>query len=149
MRTVNDIHKRKTSLAFAFCQACLALILFSIGGLIYIIFRSETIRMFTWADNLGLGNCVSRLRFYYGDIYVSDFIKYSVPDGLWLLAYLLIIDIIWNESNIFKRLFIYALPIIAISSEFMQLFGIVHGIFDFYDLINYFGALIIYKLLKI
>ena len=149
MEKKNDIHEMRRSLAAVFCQTCFALMLFFIGGLIYIVFRAETIRMFIWADYLGLSNWVNRIRTLCEDIYVNDFIRYSVPDGLWLLAYLLIIDIIWNESNIFKTAFIYVLPIIAILLEFMQLFGLFHGVFDIYDLISYFGALLIYKLLKI
>lgn len=149
MKTGNNIHERRRSLAAVFCQTCFALILFFIGGLIYIVFRSETIRIFTWTDNLGLSNWVSRIRTTCEDIYVNDFVRYSVPDGLWLLAYLLIIDIIWNEPSIYKTVFIYVLPIIAILSEFMQLFGLFHGVFDIYDLVSYFCTLLIYKLLKI
>lgn len=149
MRTENNIRVTKLSLANMFCQIWMALFLFSIGGLIYITFRSENLRMFAWAKELGISNYVWNIRESFGDIQINDFVKYSLPDGLWLLAYLLIVDTIWNDSERFKVFFISALPVIAISSEIMQMFGLMHGVFDFYDLCCYLGALLVYKLLKL
>jgi hypothetical protein len=105
--------------------------------------------MFAWAKELGISNYVWNIRESFGDIQINDFVKYSLPDGLWLLAYLLIVDTIWNDSERFKVFFISALPVIAISSEIMQMFGLMHGVFDFYDLCCYLGALLVYKLLKL
>jgi hypothetical protein len=139
----------KRSLAKDLCQTSFALILLCCGGIIYIALRSETLLMFSWADHLGLGCLVDFLRESLRTMYFGDFIMFSLPDGFWLLSYMLLIDTIWREDHSCRVFFASMLPFIAISFEFLQLTGFVSGTFDVTDLMAYLGAIIIYRLLKL
>lgn len=139
----------RRNLARDACQTGLAILLFVLGGMIYIVFRTTNLRMFAWTDTLGLDNSVMTIRSFAGNIKVNEFILYSLPDGLWLLAYLLVIDAIWREEYIIKSIFMIALPFMSICSEILQLTGVVKGVFDIYDMVAYIGAILIYKLIKL
>ena len=80
---------------------------------------------------------------------VPDFIKYSLPDGLYCAAYILIVDAIWQDSDSLIKHFIVSLvPVITITSEVLQFFGLVKGTFDYCDLILYSAPFFAYYLYK-
>ena len=85
------------SLNIRILKVIIALVLLSIGGLIYLTFRGENLLMFNWLNELDLMYQIDNLRAYNQKIYLYDWVLYSLPDGLWLLAYLLIIDSIWHD----------------------------------------------------
>ena len=121
----------------------------SVGGLIYIGWRSKTLSMFCWFDNLQLSGFIERIRSVCARYDVSDWVKYSLPDGLWLFSYLLLIDTIWNEKETLSyKIYLWILPVIAISTEILQIFAIVPGVFDFSDLLCYLGAVVVFLLIK-
>lgn len=127
----------------------IALIALAIGSLIYIIFRSKNLLMFQWFDTLNLTSIVNDLRNNYSQIPIYSWIKYSMPAGLWLFAYMYIIDAIWGKEYIsFKRAFLWTLPIIAILSEFLQLMKILPGTFDVLDILSYIFAISLYTIIK-
>ncbi|MCI7287172.1 hypothetical protein MUN53_14600 [Parabacteroides sp. AGMB00274] len=138
------------SLNIRILKVIIALVLLSIGGLIYLTFRGENLLMFNWLNELDLMYQIDNLRAYNQKIYLYDWVLYSLPDGLWLLAYLLIIDSIWHEcrNNMFNS-FILSLPTIAIFSEFAQYWNIIPGVFDTMDLFCYISSVLIYLIIKI
>ena len=78
----------------------------SMGVLVYISFRQDTLKMFDWFDRVALSELVSRLRRF--TLPMADFLPnwflYSVPDGLWLFSYLsilLVFGIIKFQSTMF------------------------------------------------
>ena len=77
-------------------------------------------------------------------------VVYSLPDGLWLFAYLLIIDAIWNryDTNV-PRLFITVLPFLALTSEFMQALRLMPGVFDWGDVASYLLAIFLFITIKL
>ncbi len=76
---------------------------------------------------------------------ISEFVKFSLPDGLYCAAYILIIDAIWHYDNgMVKNIVIALVPFVTISSEVLQYFGLVKGTFDIYDLICYTTPPMIY-----
>jgi len=80
---------------------------------------------------------------------VFDWVKNSLPDGLWLFSYMFLIDAIWDREKVFLYyFFLYLLPIIAIASEILQAFDIVSGVYDTLDLSCYFGAILLFLTLK-
>ncbi len=130
-------------------RSLLAFGLFFIGGLIYLGYRPMSLQMFTWVDTIGLTPQVIILRNIAYDIQYN-WVKYSLPDGLWLFAYMLIIDSIWNgHENISSYLFIFSLPILALLSEFFQYFNLLPGVFDLLDLACYFCSILMYIIMKI
>lgn len=130
-------------------KVVISLIVLTIGSLIYIIFRSNSLLMFKWFDAVNLTSIINDLRNNYSQIPLYSWIKYSMPAGLWLFSYMYIIDAIWEKEYIsLKRAFLWTLPIIAILSEFLQLCNILPGTFDVLDLISYLLAVALYLIIK-
>tara|TARA_B110000977_G_scaffold96214_1_gene126947 strand:- start:3075 stop:3518 length:444 start_codon:yes stop_codon:yes gene_type:complete len=111
-----------------------------LGGLVYISFRQDTLKMFNWFDSVNLSEAISELRLY--TLPLADFLPnwflYSLPDGLWLFSYLSVLLVVWDnvitKHNIHWLLLV---PVVAIFSEIGQLFKIVPGTFDILDLTFY------------
>ena len=108
-----------------------------IGSYLYLKFRSETLLMFTWTENLGLNFIVSSIR--ESSILNSPKLEYfifSTPFGMWVVSFCCFIGAIWHKDisieAIIWRLFA---PAIAISSELLQFVGVIPGTFDTNDLL--------------
>ena len=115
------------------------------GCAIYLLFRSKSLNIYQWCSAIGLSNSIDALRSSCQYWNVSDFVKFSLPDGLYCAAYILIIDAIWhNNAGIVKCLTLSLVPLVTISSEILQYFGLVKGTFDVNDLICYLIPPIIY-----
>lgn len=127
------------------CQSILSFILLGIGGSIYLLFRQKTLLMFKWVESLGLSEYIDRLRDMVSHITLNHITLYSLPDGLWLASYIIVVNIIVSKSNKHNLLFwSLLLPVIAIVFELLQIPEIIPGIFDVFDLICYIAPLIIY-----
>lgn len=110
-----------------------------IGGLIYVCFRSRTLLMFSWFSQIQWDYSLLRLNYQ-----VSDFIKFSLPDGLWLLAYQLIVAAIWkNRMTVTSVICIYSMPLFILVEEVFQGIGLVKGTFDYCDLVSYSVAIVL------
>ena len=130
-------------------KICIALLMLIIGGLIYVGFRSETLLMFRWFRCCGVFEYVAHFRETCLGCDLPYFVRYSLPDGLWLLSYMIIIGTIWNKNKSIQYLiFVYAMPIIAIIIELLQYYFTELGTFDILDIIAYTAAIIIYKLIQ-
>ncbi len=126
-----------------------ATFLFAIGGFIYIAFRCTSLRMFGWFDSLGLNECVVAVRNLLYDVQIPDIVKYCLPDGLWTLSYILLMDAIWRP-NVKNQLVICSfIPIIGTVSEILQYYHVVSGTFDIVDLLCYLVPYVMYLLFKL
>lgn len=131
-----------------FCVVLSFALLF-VGGMIYIIFRSESLLMFTCLNKMGMVETIQFFRRLGAEYAISDWIKYSLPDGLWLFSYMFLIDTIWEGKILLSYyFFLWALPTIAVVSEVLQVFGWLPGVFDILDLVCYVGAVVIFLILK-
>lgn len=127
------------------CQSILSFLLLGIGGSIYLLFRPKTLLMFKWVESLGLCEYIDRLRDMVSNITLNHITLYSLPDGLWLASYIIVVNTIVSKSNKHNLLFwSFLLPLIAIIFELLQIPGIIPGVFDVFDLICYITPLIIY-----
>ena len=131
--------------------AGLSLFLFFIGGMIYLMFRSESLVMFRWCETLHIREYVDSVRI---SCTLPNWIVYSLPDGLWLCSYLLLVSAIWNFDLKQGWLYVFSLPVVAIGSELAQAFGLMQGTFDWMDMVCYIlgllsGYVIIEYLFKI
>ncbi len=111
-----------------------------LGGLIYILFRQDTLKMFSWFDNINLSTVISKLRLRTVPLsgHFPNWFLYSLPDGLWLFSYLSGFLVVWD--NVISKHNIYwllSIPMVAILSEIGQFFEIVPGTFDIFDLLFY------------
>lgn len=126
-------------------QVFLGVLVLLFGCAIYLLFRSKTLYIYVWCKALGVGYFVDSLRLLVIDWEIPEFIKFSLPDGLYSAAYLLIIDAVWHGYYKWKKyLFIAVIPVVTIGSELLQYFSLVKGTFDVYDLICYLIPPIIY-----
>ncbi|EID73846.1 hypothetical protein [Imtechella halotolerans] len=116
------------------------------GGLIYVMFRTSTLKMFGWFETIGLDrltNVIRKLTFKFA-VELPDWILFSLPDGLWIFSYVSLMLAIWQNSVSPKNtLWILLIPILVIGSEIGQLFGFVIGTFDFADLLLYIFGMIL------
>lgn len=127
------------------CQSIVSFLLLGLGGSIYLLFRSKTLLMFKWVDSLGLSQYVDRLRDLVSGITLNHITLYSLPDGLWLASYIIVVNTIVSKNNKYNLLFwSLLLPFIAIVFELLQIPGIIPGVFDVFDLICYIVPLIVY-----
>lgn len=135
MALQNQIHTRTLALF-------LAIVALTVGGGIYILYRPETLLMFRWTDALHLNRFVENIRQLMSIYTPSDFIKYSLPDGLWSIAYFLIMLSIWGKIGKESVAWLCLMPIFALVSEFMQLTPLIPGRFDVLDVVCYSVPLI-------
>lgn len=116
------------------------------GGLIYLTYRTNTLLMFGWFEKIGLSDFVGFLRSnkQLQDFSIPTWIKFSLPDALWLFSFTYILLILWdfkvNRQSLFWLLFA---PTIGLFSEIGQLVGIVSGTFDLIDLVLLFIATVL------
>lgn len=108
-----------------------------IGGLTYVVFRSRSLLMFSWFDQLGLTDAVASTRAKWGGMQtqIPAFLIMSAPFALWVLSYMLSIEAVWGPAKSrAKFLWKWSLPSAAIASEILQACGMLRGTFDANDL---------------
>lgn len=111
-----------------------------LGGFIYVFFRVESLRMFSWFNSISLYKVIIATRNYTlnYDFLIPDWVKFSLPDGLWLFSFISLILITWkNEINSSNLFWLIGLPIIALLSEIGQSISIIPGTFDWIDIAMY------------
>lgn len=129
-----------------FKNIVLSIVPLIIGGMLYLGYRSQELLMFRWANYLGLSRIVNSWRKFCFQYPLPEWCYYALPDGLWLLSYILLIYIIWDSHTWKSIIWIYALPTIAITSELIQLLDSRFGTFDIMDVICYMGAILLFEL---
>lgn len=117
-----------------------------LGGLVYISFRQDTLKMFSWFDRVNMLEAILDFRLFTLplSVYLPNWFLYSLPDGLWLFSYLSLLLIVWNNTISKHNIhWLLLLPTVAISAEIGQLFTILPGTFDILDLTFYLGGTIL------
>ena len=117
-----------------------------LGGLIYVSFRIESLRMFSWFNSINFSKVIYKIRMYSlnYESTVPDWVKYSLPDGLWLFSFISLILITWkNEINSSNLFWLIGLPLIALLSEIGQSISIIRGTFDWTDIAMYLFGFIL------
>lgn len=142
MTSKSNIAKRK---AIAKYEVLFGAIFLTCGCAIYLLFRSKSLNIYQWCMPLGLANIIDSLRHTVQNWDIAAWIKYSLPDGLYCAAYILIIDAIWyDDKRLIEFIIISLVPLITISNELFQYLGLVKGTYDVKDLVCYSFPLIIY-----
>ena len=145
-----DNYYRQYSIKNRATRIILSLGILSLGGLIYIIYRDKSLLMFDWFNSIGVSSGIDGLRSLFQGDGVYGWVKYSLPDGLWIFSYMFLIDAIWNgEKIITSKLFLWFLPIVAILSECLQYFGLLSGVFDWKDMASYTLAITLFLIIKL
>lgn len=136
------IPKRNTIVRY---EVILGIVFLVCGCAIYLLFRSKSLNIYQWCMLVGLSDTIDSLRYTVQHWNITEWVRYSLPDGLYCAAYILIIDAIWkNDNHLIKYIIISLVPIVTIGSEILQYLRLVKGTFDVYDLICYSIPPIIY-----
>ena len=150
MSTIKHLYYRQYTNKQRIVKVILSFAILIIGGFIYVGFRDKSLLMFTWFEQLGVGGEVDAIRGLVNSEGVYGWVKNSLPDGLWLFAYMFLVDAIWNGSKLISSyIFIYSLPFFALLSEFFQYFGLLQGVFDWVDVASYLFAIILFVIIKL
>ncbi len=109
-----------------------------VGGALYLLFRPQTLLMFSVIDALGLHAMVDSLRHSFSSLCPPAFVLNSLPGGLWALSFVLFIDVLFARCHPLKRfLWTLVIPLSGVVSELMQAVGWLPGTFDTADLLCY------------
>lgn len=148
--TIKQLYFRQYTNKQRIVNVVLSFAILIIGGLIYVGFRDKSLLMFNWFEQLGIIGEVDAFRGLVNSEGLYGWVKYSLPDGLWLFAYMFLVDTIWNGSkSISSYIFISSLPFLALLSELLQYFGLVPGVFDWIDVASYLFAILLYVIIKL
>lgn len=118
----------------------------TIGGLIYLTFRVDTIKMFTWLDKIGTPSFVNSIRKneFLQSLHIPNWVKYSLPDALWIFSFTYLLLLIWQFKLTWSNaLWFFIAPSAGLFIEIGQLFKIIQGTFDLVDLLFIIIALTI------
>lgn len=150
LSTFKQLYFRQYTNRQRILKAVLSFAILFVGGLIYVGCRDKSLLMFDWFQHLGISGEVDTFRRLINSEGVYGWVKNSLPDGLWLFAYIFLVDAIWNGSkSISSYIFIYSLPSLALLSEFLQYFGLVPGVFDWVDVASYLFAILLFVIIKL
>lgn len=109
-----------------------------LGGIIYLSFRPETLVMFSWVTMLGLDEFVNSMRDYTNDFAIPQWVIFSAPNGLWIFSFGALMLWLWERDSVeHAACWTFALWLLAISSEALQLIEVIPGTFDVNDLVAY------------
>ena len=106
-----------------------------IGGMLYICFRSEDIKIFSWLRFLNINYSALR-QMDLGNNLISSYIIFSFPNGLWVLSGLLFLGTFLKNEKTFLLLYSGVFILIALIIELGQLFDTISGTFDILDLVT-------------
>lgn len=121
-------------------QLVIHLLSICVGGLIYICFRSQDLLMFRWFDFLRFSDEILQIRNFFQAFSIknSEWIIYSLPDGLWMFSFTTVILYIWsNTINKKSIIWIVIMPIISFFTEISQKYHLINGTYDSNDLFAY------------
>jgi|SRR5690554_48677 len=108
-----------------------------LGGLIYLVYRNDSLEMFNWFEQINLGSFVNFLRTneFLQNLSLPAWVKYSLPNALWLFSFTYLLLLIWNfKINKQSILWVFIAPVIGVAFEVGQFFKLVSGTFDINDL---------------
>lgn len=114
----------------------ISIFLLLIGLFIYLLFRDITHPFYQWTSVLGLDDNVDFLRNRCSNLSLPVWAIYSLPDGLWMFSFVLLMMTIWDFQ--FKDdglIWIVAAIVIGFIIEFTQMYFSKLGRFDWMDVV--------------
>lgn len=119
-----------------------------VGGSVYLLWRADTLLMFSWFETLGLSETVRSARELAAPLRcrVPSWFLFSLPDAAWAYSAAMFPAMVWHDVSARTRFsLMFVGPVCAFGGELGQLVGFVPGTFDIIDLAlvgaSYIGAL--------
>ena len=126
-------------------QLICGILIVLIGAVIYILFRPTTLLIFQVFRALGIMGIINKLRAMASGIHLPDFAIHCLPNALWVISYIILMDYLWKEkSDATKLRWAVIVPVLGCVSEYLQFIHVVPGTFDIWDFICYCAPFIIY-----
>ena len=116
----------------------LSLAVVFLGGMLYLLFRPVEPLFFTWFGFSNEGGWLINLRTHTLPLspLLPGWLIFSLPTGLWAMAYTLLICTLWNGSKSGHRYFWYlSLPVFLFGIEFIQRTSLLRGTFCWEDIL--------------
>lgn len=107
--------------------------LFLIGVSIYLLWRDEHLLIHRVIHGCRIDTFIAPLRRSAAEVYLPEWIRFALPDGLWTTSYILLIDALVKRDYQWTSV----IPLVGLISEIMQWIGWMPGTFDICDLIAY------------
>lgn len=127
----------------------IAVLAFAFGSFIYLCFCPTDLLLYDWFNLDTQTEWIQDLRANYVNVSTPNWFRYNLPDALWLMSYLLIMEVIWSDSDrYYKSIFIYGMLAISILAELLQYFHVIPGTGDWWDVFVYLVTLLIFYLIK-
>ncbi len=111
---------------------------------LYISNRGDDMILYSW---LGI-DCHNGLFEYLRQHawHPANWVIYNLPDGLWLLSYLLAMESLWGDDKRLKWMFCIPVIFFAFMMEWLQYVGKFPGTGDVLDIVFYTKAILIFLL---
>lgn len=107
-----------------------------IGLFIYLFFREINNPFYKWASDLGLAESIDFVRNMCSNHRMPAWFIYSLPDGLWMFSFVLLILSIWDyKLNRDGIIWLSMAIVIGFIFEFTQLYFTHLGRFDWLDIL--------------
>ena len=106
-----------------------------IGACIYTFFRTDALMVFRFYEMLHIDGWINAIRVHTMTWDIHPFIKYSLPDGLWVYAFTYYMASIWNDREKHRMKYVYLLSpfLFGVGGEVIQIFLPQIGTFDMND----------------
>lgn len=134
-----NVCKTNRTIDYALLICAIATLLFACW--LYICYRSKDLFLYSWLHIDNSSPLFALLRIT--DRQPNNWMIYNLPDGLWLLSYLLFVEVFWDKTSI-KYVFVIGMVIIAICLEILQYIDILPGTGDMWDVLCYTAAIGLY-----
>lgn len=108
----------------------------AVGVLIYVCFRSNSIKILGFVDNKFSFLHQMRLEMNSVSRFVPNFVIYNLPDGLFLFSYTTCMLWLWDENQ-YKYYWVFIIPLLLVIIELLQLNHTLPGTFDILDIAFY------------
>lgn len=124
-------------------EIIVAALCFLTGVSIYLLWRDEHLLIHRVLQACQLSPLLDVIRSQVAGIYLPEWVRFALPDGLWSMSYILTIDALVKRDYLWTSV----IPAIGILSELMQWLGWLPGTFDFCDLLAYGLPYLLYILI--
>lgn len=119
----------------------LSMLLFLLACWAYICFRSSDMVLYSWLGVEYNNSFFELLRI--ADSTPAPWLIYNLPDCLWLLSFLLLMECVWDKSKL-KWIFVFGMISFAYVLELLQCLQLFPGTGDVWDFVCYTIAIVIY-----
>lgn len=123
-------------------MAFLSIIILLVACYVYVSYRGGDMVLYSLLGIDGNSSLFIALRQNAKDL--PAWVIYNIPDGLWLLSYLLMIEAIWGNEKQRKIWFIIPVILFAFLLEVLQYIGFFPGTGDVLDMLCYSAAIAVY-----